>query len=98
MQKHEEQGAASGWLSAKLSRAKRIPTLRQLLRPQTARALSPEEAKVERERHEQRIKRMAPDATATEDQLQQFIKKQNQEWAEKQRAAQRKGSNQAGRR
>lgn len=79
------QRSAAAWLSAKLGRAKRIPPLRRLFRSDEARPLPPDEAERERKRHEDLARRVAPDATATEDQLKGFIERENREFAERKR-------------
>ncbi len=76
------------WLMAKLNRAKRIPSLARLLRfKDKPTALTAEEAALERARHAELVKNLAPDAVATEDQLKAFIERQNREWEERRRSS-----------
>lgn len=85
--KQDDEGrVTASWLSAAWGRAKRLPSLRKVLGGddgKEAKPLSKEEAEQEQARHAEAMQRLAPDATATEDQLQQFIAQQNQEYEEK---------------
>lgn len=76
MKRTEQQYVVSSWLTAQLSRAKRIPSLRNLLSRNKARKLSPEEAQAQKERHAKLVNRLAPDAKATEADLKAFIAKE----------------------
>lgn len=91
MKKHHEGHVTAGWFAAALSRAKRIPSLKRLFEPAPARPLTPREAGREKTRHEGLAQRLAPDATATEDQLQAFIDQQNREYTERLHAKARGG-------
>lgn len=84
MRQEHEQSMIAAWLTAKLGRAKRIPTLNRLLRfKDEATPLSPEEAARELERHKDLVDRLAPDATATPEQLREFTDRQNREFQAK---------------
>ena len=62
METKDRRAAFGAWLSARLSRAKRIMPFARLWRKETtAHALPPEEAAKEYERHQRLIKQLAPE-------------------------------------
>lgn len=79
MSRHSEQRTMMGWVAAKLGRVKRIPSLNRLLNPEP-KVLSSDEAEREKGRHAQLTQKLAPEAKATEDQLQEFIERKNREY------------------
>ena len=86
--RESEQSVTTSWLMARLNRAKRIPSLARLLRfRDKPRVLPPEEAAQELARHEELVEKLAPEATATEEQLREFSERQNREWEERRRAS-----------
>ena len=88
VQRESDQAVVGSWLMAKLNRAKRMPALARLLRfRDKPTKLSPEEGARELARHEELVKNLAPGAAATEEQLKQFIARQNKEWEERRRAS-----------
>ncbi len=87
-QRENDQSMTMSWLMAKLNRAKRMPTLARLLRfKDKPTKLSPEEGALELARHEALVKSLAPDATATEEQLKEFIERENKQYEERRDAS-----------
>lgn len=66
METKDRRAAFGAWLSARLSRAKRIMPFNRLWRKETkAHALPPDEAAKEFERHQRLIKQLAPETLET---------------------------------
>lgn len=82
VQREDKRASLTGWVTARLSRASRIPSIQSLFGTDKAKKLSPKEAKEHSERHNALIGKLAPDGKTNDELLMQYVERVNKELSE----------------